>query len=89
MNYLSGRALQQAENVRSQLERTMERYESEFISTSDERKLFVGIRKALVCGFFMQVAHREGEKNGYLTIKDNQVSRHRWMASAGMLKCFA
>lgn len=73
MNYLSGRALQQAENVRAQLERTMERYEIELISTSDERKLFAGIRKSLVCGFFMQVAHREGEKNGYITVKDNQV----------------
>ncbi|KAI0804502.1 P-loop containing nucleoside triphosphate hydrolase protein [Irpex lacteus] len=73
MNYLSGRALQQAENVRAQLERTMERYEIELISTSDERKLFAGIRKSLVCGFFMQVAHREGEKNGYITVKDNQI----------------
>ncbi|KAI0804491.1 P-loop containing nucleoside triphosphate hydrolase protein [Irpex lacteus] len=66
MNYLSGRALQQAENVRAQLERTMDRYEIELISTSDERKLFAGIRKSLV-------AHREGEKNGYITLKDNQV----------------
>jgi pre-mRNA-splicing factor ATP-dependent RNA helicase DHX15/PRP43 len=74
MNYLSGRALQQAENVRTQLERTMERYEIKLVSTADERKLFVGIRKALVCGFFMQVAHREGEKSGYITVKDNQVS---------------
>ncbi|KAI0681856.1 pre-mRNA-splicing factor ATP-dependent RNA helicase PRP43 [Cytidiella melzeri] len=73
MNYLSGRALQQAENVRLQLERTMERYEIELVSTADERKLFMGIKKALVCGFFMQVAHREGEKNGYVTVKDNQV----------------
>ena len=74
MNYLSGRALQQAENVRAQLERTMERYEIELVSTADERKLFAGIRKSLVCGFFMQVAHREGEKNSYVTVKDNQVS---------------
>jgi len=27
----------------------------------------------LVCGFFMQVAHKEGEKGNYLTVKDNQV----------------
>ena len=74
MNYLSGRSLQQAENVRAQLERTMERYEIELVSTSDERKLFQGIRKSLICGFFMQVAHKEGEKNGYVTVKDNQVS---------------
>ncbi|KAF4622133.1 hypothetical protein D9613_009096 [Agrocybe pediades] len=72
-NYLSLRALQQADNVRSQLQRTMERYEVELISLSDERKLFVNIRQALVCGFFMQVAHKEGEKGNYLTVKDNQV----------------
>ncbi|EJF57706.1 P-loop containing nucleoside triphosphate hydrolase protein [Dichomitus squalens LYAD-421 SS1] len=72
-NYLSGRALQQAENVRSQLQRTMERYEVELVTTQDERKLWQSIRKALVCGFFMQVAHKEGEKGGYLTVKDNQV----------------
>ncbi|KAI8977852.1 pre-mRNA-splicing factor ATP-dependent RNA helicase PRP43 [Trametes punicea] len=72
-NYLSGRALQQAENVRTQLLRTMERYEIELVTTQDERKLFTNIRKALVCGFFMQVAHKEGEKNMYLTVKDNQV----------------
>ncbi|KAL7278102.1 hypothetical protein ACG7TL_008072 [Trametes sanguinea] len=72
-NYLSGRALQQAENVRSQLLRTMERYEIDLVTTDDERKLFQNIRKALVCGFFMQVAHKEGEKSAYLTVKDNQV----------------
>jgi len=33
---------------------------------------YMNIRKALVCGFFMQVAHKEG-KEGYLTVKDNQV----------------
>ncbi|KAH9939678.1 P-loop containing nucleoside triphosphate hydrolase protein [Epithele typhae] len=72
-NYLSARALQQADNVRSQLLRTMERYEIELVTTQDEKKLFVDIRKALVCGFFMQVAHKEGDKGNYLTVKDNQV----------------
>ncbi|GJE93624.1 ATP-dependent RNA helicase [Phanerochaete sordida] len=72
-NYLSARALMQAENVRAQLERTMERYEVALVSTQDERKLYTNVRKALVCGYFMQVAHREGEKNQYLTVKDNQV----------------
>ena len=51
----------------------MERYEIELVSTQDERRLWQSIRKALVCGFFMQVAHKEGEKNAYLTVKDNQV----------------
>ena len=54
----------QAENVRQQLQRTMERYEIDLISTQDERKLWQNIRKSLVCGFFMQVAHKEGEKIG-------------------------
>ncbi|KAF9003094.1 P-loop containing nucleoside triphosphate hydrolase protein [Cyathus striatus] len=72
-NYLSARALQQADNVRSQLQRTMERYEVELVSLSDEKRLYQKVREALVCGFFMQVAHKEGEKNNYLTVKDNQV----------------
>ena len=51
----------------------MERYEIEFISTNDARKLYTSVRQALVCGYFMQVAHKEGEKGNYLTVKDNQV----------------
>jgi pre-mRNA-splicing factor ATP-dependent RNA helicase DHX15/PRP43 len=73
-NYLSQRALAQADNVRSQLQRTMERFDVDLISLSDERKLYIHIRQALVCGFFMQVAHKEGEKGNYLTVKDNQAS---------------
>ncbi|KAF9050822.1 P-loop containing nucleoside triphosphate hydrolase protein [Hymenopellis radicata] len=72
-NFLSGPALLQAENVRAQLQRTMERYEVEFVSHSDEKKLYQNIRQVLVCGFFMQSAHKEGEKGNYLTVKDNQV----------------
>ncbi|KAB5589803.1 Pre-mRNA-splicing factor [Ceratobasidium theobromae] len=71
-NYLSLRALQQADNVRKQLERTMERFDLNLVSTTDQRKLSVGVRQTLVCGFFMQVAHR-GEKNSYTTVKDHQV----------------
>ncbi|KZS95211.1 P-loop containing nucleoside triphosphate hydrolase protein [Sistotremastrum niveocremeum HHB9708] len=72
-HYLSARALAQAENVRAQLERTMERFEIELVSSQDMRTFYDNVRKALCCGFFMQVAHREGEKNNYLTVKDNQV----------------
>ena len=61
------------DNVRAQLQRTMERFEIELVSLSDEAKLFVKIRQALVCGFFMQIAHKEGEKGNYLTVKDHQV----------------
>jgi pre-mRNA-splicing factor ATP-dependent RNA helicase DHX15/PRP43 len=73
-NYLNARALAQADNVRAQLQRTMERFDVELISINDERKLHMYVRQALVCGFFMQVAHKEGEKGNYLTAKDNQVS---------------
>ncbi|KAG1765553.1 P-loop containing nucleoside triphosphate hydrolase protein [Suillus occidentalis] len=72
-NYLSARALMQADNVREQLKRTMERFEVELISVQDQKKMFLSIRQALCCGFFMQVAHKEGEKGNYMTIKDNQV----------------
>ncbi|KAG6380060.1 P-loop containing nucleoside triphosphate hydrolase protein [Boletus reticuloceps] len=72
-NYLSARALAQAENVRQQLERIMERFEVALLSTVDERKRNINIRKVLCCGFFMQAAHKEGEKGNYLTVKDNQV----------------
>jgi pre-mRNA-splicing factor ATP-dependent RNA helicase DHX15/PRP43 len=75
-NYLSLRALQQADNVRAQLQRNMERFDIDLISLSEEKTLYVKIRQALVCGFFMQVAHKEGEKGNYLTVKDNQVSLH-------------
>lgn len=47
---------------------------SDLVSTSFEDKSYYdNIRKALTCGFFMHVAHREGDKNGYMTVKDNQV----------------
>ncbi|KAK0435476.1 P-loop containing nucleoside triphosphate hydrolase protein, partial [Desarmillaria tabescens] len=72
-HFLSARALAQADNVRAQLERTMAKYEVELLSLSDEKKLYQNIRQVLVCGFFMQVAHKEGEKGNYLTVKDNQV----------------
>ncbi|KAI0065225.1 P-loop containing nucleoside triphosphate hydrolase protein [Artomyces pyxidatus] len=74
-HYLSARALGQADNVRAQLQRTMERFDIDLVSKlfSDPAKYYVNIRQALVCGYFMQVAHKEGEKGNYLTVKDNQV----------------
>ncbi|KIM61315.1 hypothetical protein SCLCIDRAFT_25946 [Scleroderma citrinum Foug A] len=72
-NYLSARALAQADNVREQLKRTMERFEIELISVADQKKSHLAVRQALCNGFFMQVAHKEGEKGNYLTVKDNQV----------------
>ncbi len=72
-NYLNVRSLKQAENVRSQLERYLYRYhERKPGMNPNDKNYYNNIRKALVAGFFMQVAHHE--KNGtYKTIKDDQV----------------
>ena len=85
-NYVAQRSLMQAENVRNQLQRVMERSEIELFSLQDEKKLYQNIRKALVCGFFMQVAHKEGEKGAYLTVKDNQV-RSNWVKWRDIERC--
>lgn len=75
-NFLNQRALTQADNVRAQLKRNMEKYDIDLITNTDQRTFYENIRTALVCGFFMQVAHREGDKNMYLTVKDNQVRNY-------------
>jgi pre-mRNA-splicing factor ATP-dependent RNA helicase DHX15/PRP43 len=75
-NYLNFRSLVQADNVRTQLKRSMERFDLALVSTAFEDKYYWNnIRQAVSCGFFMQVAHKEGEKGSYSTIKDNQVVR--------------
>lgn len=58
--------------MRTQLGRIMDRFNLTKTSTDFKSKdYYVNIRKALVEGFFMQVAHLQ--RNGqYLTIKDNQ-----------------
>ncbi|KAJ9124292.1 DEAH-box ATP-dependent RNA helicase prp43 [Naganishia vaughanmartiniae] len=78
-NFLSARSLQQADNVRMQLRRHMEKFDLDLVSTAwEDKNYWVNIRKALTCGFFMQVAHRSGEKGSYTTVKDNQIVRlHR------------
>jgi len=53
----------------------MEQNELDLVSINDERKLCNGIKQVLICGFFMQVAHKEGEKGVYVIAKDNQVWR--------------
>ncbi len=72
-HFLSARVLAEADKVRAQLGRIMTKYEVDLVSLSDEKKLYQNIRQVLVYGFFMQVAHKEGEKGNYLTVKDNQV----------------
>ncbi|MCJ1234240.1 DEAH-box ATP-dependent RNA helicase prp43 [Varicellaria rhodocarpa] len=72
-HFLSLRALQSADNVRLQLKTIMEREELELMSTPFEnKKYYENIRRALVAGFFMQVAKREGTGKTYVTVKDNQ-----------------
>ncbi|KAI4372026.1 hypothetical protein MLD38_010313 [Melastoma candidum] len=72
-NFVNHRALKSADNVRQQLVRIMGRFNLKMCSTDfSSRDYYVNIRKALLSGYFMQVAHLE--KTGhYLTVKDNQV----------------
>lgn len=72
-NFINYRSLKAADNARSQVERIMERLQLKRTSTDfSSREYYNNIRKALVSGFFMQVAHRE-QAGHYLTVKDNQV----------------
>lgn len=72
-HFLSLRALQSADNVRLQLKRIMEREELEILSTPfEDKNYYINIRRALVSGFFMQVAKKEGTSKTYKTIKDDQ-----------------
>jgi len=72
-NFLSERSLRSAENVRTQLSRIMTRLSLKLVSTDFASKdYYINIRKSLVEGFFMQVAHLE-RTGHYLTVKDNQV----------------
>lgn len=72
-HFLSYRSLQQADNVRLQLKRIMEREEVELLSTPfEDKKYYENIRRALVSGFFMQVAKKDSSGKTYVTVKDNQ-----------------
>ena len=72
-HFLSLRSLQSADNVRQQLKRIMETHELELVSTPFEnKKYYENIRRALVSGFFMQVAKKESSGKTYTTVKDDQ-----------------
>lgn len=72
-NFLNNRSLKSADNVRQQLARIMDRFNLKRTSTDfNSREYYVNIRKSLVTGFFMQIAHLE-RTGHYLTVKDNQV----------------
>ncbi|CAK7274322.1 DEAH-box ATP-dependent RNA helicase prp43 [Sporothrix epigloea] len=71
--FLSYRHLTSADNVRAQLKTYMESHGVELVSTPwGDKNYYVNIRRALVAGFFMQVAHRQASGKIYRTIKDNQ-----------------
>ncbi|KAF3784984.1 putative pre-mRNA-splicing factor ATP-dependent RNA helicase [Nymphaea thermarum] len=71
-NFVNHRAMKSADNVRQQLVRIMSRFNLERCSTDfKHRDYYVNIRKALLSGYFMQVAHLE-RAGHYLTVKDNQ-----------------
>eukprot|EP01026_Neomeris_dumetosa_P053779 TRINITY_DN4810_c3_g1_i1.p1 TRINITY_DN4810_c3_g1~~TRINITY_DN4810_c3_g1_i1.p1 ORF type:complete len:124 (+),score=10.52 TRINITY_DN4810_c3_g1_i1:1-372(+) len=72
-NFLNARSMKAADNVREQLARICQRQAVTLVSTPiEDRTYYDNIRKAMLAGFFMQVAHlqRSGQ---YLTVKDNQV----------------
>ena len=74
-NFLSYRSLTSAKNVRNQLQRLMQKYDLQLISQYNqvsEFEYWENVKKALVAGFFMQVAKKKLGNKGYLTVKDNQ-----------------
>ncbi|XP_054167487.1 putative pre-mRNA-splicing factor ATP-dependent RNA helicase PRP1 [Oppia nitens] len=72
-NFINFRSLKSADNVRQQLSRIMDRFNLKRISTDfTSREYYINIRKALISGYFMQVAHLE-RTGHYLTVKDNQI----------------
>lgn len=86
MNY---RALKNADEVRAQLAKIMDRFNLKRVSTDfNSRDYYINIRKALVAGFFMQAFFfiiiflnrleyfkvAHLERSGlYVTVKDNQM----------------
>lgn len=73
-NMINHRALVMADNSRSQLAKIMRRCNIPLLSLSDDDlKYSQNIRKALLRGFFMQIASRSfGKGKTYLTVKDQQ-----------------
>jgi pre-mRNA-splicing factor ATP-dependent RNA helicase DHX15/PRP43 len=72
-HFLDIRALTAADNVRTQLERIMQRLNLNLLSSDfNSKDYYNNIRRALVAGYFMQVAHLQ-KTGSYLTVKDKQV----------------
>mmetsp|Transcript_20968 Transcript_20968/g.37142 ORF Transcript_20968/g.37142 Transcript_20968/m.37142 type:complete len:700 (+) Transcript_20968:79-2178(+) len=72
-NFLQFRSLKNADDVRKQLARIMNRCGLELVSPDfNSKHYYSNIRKALTAGFFMQIGHADRTSH-YLTVKDNQV----------------
>ena len=74
-NYLNPRSLKSADDVRNQLESMLKKKgtiikETKY-KTEYSKKIIENISKAILSGFFSQVAHLEPQGH-YLTVKDNQ-----------------
>lgn len=71
-NYINYRSMKSADEIRVQLERIMDKLQLKRTTTDFKNKEYYNnIRKAILSGFFMQVAHLE-QAGHYLTVKDNQ-----------------
>lgn len=72
-HFLNYRALQAACKVRTQLAKIMTESNLQLISTDfTDSNYYTNIRRALVSGFFMQVAKKEGSGKHYKTVKEDQ-----------------
>eukprot|EP01105_Mastigella_eilhardi_P021513 TRINITY_DN5214_c0_g1_i2.p1 TRINITY_DN5214_c0_g1~~TRINITY_DN5214_c0_g1_i2.p1 ORF type:complete len:640 (+),score=177.02 TRINITY_DN5214_c0_g1_i2:435-2354(+) len=72
-HFLQQRSLRSADSVRTQLSRIMNRFNLVLVSADFTSPLYyTNIRKALLLGYFMQVAFLEAAGH-YRTVKDNQV----------------
>lgn len=73
-NFLNVRALQQAQNVRLQIQRIAEKFGMKFVSPKGAQQInWTNVQKALVSGYFSQVAFNMGPRAKYSTVKDNEV----------------
>jgi len=72
-NFVNYRSLKSADNVRNQLERIMVRQGMRLCSLPfNSPDYYENIRKCIVEGFFMQVAHQDDGGGTYTTVKDLQ-----------------
>lgn len=72
-NYLNHRHLKSADDIREQLRQSMQKYNLKIIGVDFTKKGYADfIKKCLITGNYMQVAHLQRSGN-YMVVKDNQV----------------